>query len=172
MNGIYYNHNIQPMMISGNQTANTALTLFHRASSYGWLFRLKAFFLRRPKALLDLNAIKKEIPLGNSHTVGRRDVSIDRIVGTEGRMQDFDRGFHPLRERMRDRWMRVAGAILANEPLPPVELIQVGDNYFVRDGHHRISVSRALGREVIEADVIAWEVADPYKQLGAFQKVC
>ncbi len=172
MNGIYSTNNIHPMMISGNQQANATFGLFQKASSNGWLFRLKAFFLRRPKELLDLNAVKKEIPLGNSHTVGRRDVSIDRIVGTEGRVQDFDRGFHPLCERMRDRWMRVAGAILANEPMPPIELIQVGDSYFVRDGHHRISVSRALGREVIEADVIAWDVADPYKQYGAFKNVC
>ena len=172
MNGIYFANNLQPVMIRGNRKTNMALNLFQKASSNGWLFRLKAFFMRRPKELLDLNAVKKEVSLGNSHMVGRRDVSIDRIVGTEGRTQDFDRGFHPLCERMRERWMRVAGAILANEPMPPVELIQMGDSYFVRDGHHRISVSRALGREVIEADVIAWDVTDLYKQHGALKNVC
>jgi hypothetical protein len=42
--------------------------------------------------------------------------------------------------------------------LPPVALIQVGDVYFVRDGHHRISVARALGRNQIEAKVTAWQM--------------
>jgi hypothetical protein len=45
--------------------------------------------------------------------------------------------------------------------LPPVALIQVGDYYFVRDGHHRISVARALGQQVIEATVEVWQVDKP-----------
>jgi hypothetical protein len=39
------------------------------------------------------------------------------------------------------------------ESMPPVDLLQVGEIYFVRDGHHRVSVSRALGREDIDAYV-------------------
>lgn len=35
--------------------------------------------------------------------------------------------------------------------LPPVDLIQVGEHYFVCDGHHRISVAKAQGQVVIEA---------------------
>jgi hypothetical protein len=42
--------------------------------------------------------------------------------------------------------------------LPPVSLVQVGDEYFVRDGHHRISVAKAFGQETIEARVAVWEV--------------
>ena len=45
--------------------------------------------------------------------------------------------------------------------LPPVALIQVGDHYFVRDGHHRISVARALGQLAIEATVEVWQVDRP-----------
>jgi hypothetical protein len=41
--------------------------------------------------------------------------------------------------------------------LPPVELIQVGDVFFVRDGHHRVSVARAMGQEYAEAEVTIWE---------------
>jgi hypothetical protein len=37
-------------------------------------------------------------------------------------------------------------------------LAQVGDIYFVKDGHHRISVARALGQKAIEARVVAWQV--------------
>ena len=39
--------------------------------------------------------------------------------------------------------------------LPPVELLAVGDEFFVRDGHHRISVAHALGEQYIEATVLA-----------------
>jgi hypothetical protein len=40
-------------------------------------------------------------------------------------------------------------------------LIRVGDVYFVQDGHHRISVARALGQQHIEAKVTAWKVTGP-----------
>jgi hypothetical protein len=42
-----------------------------------------------------------------------------------------------------------------------VELVQVGDVYFVLDGHHRISVARALGQQDIEAKVMVWRVTGP-----------
>jgi hypothetical protein len=39
------------------------------------------------------------------------------------------------------------------ESMPPVDLVKVGEIYFVRDGHHRVSVARALGRTDIDANV-------------------
>jgi ParB-like chromosome segregation protein Spo0J len=41
--------------------------------------------------------------------------------------------------------------------LPPVDLIRVGESYFVRDGHHRVSAARALGQAFIEATVTEWK---------------
>jgi hypothetical protein len=41
----------------------------------------------------------------------------------------------------------------------PVQLIQVGAEYYVRDGHHRVSVTRALGQDTIEAEVTVWNAA-------------
>jgi hypothetical protein len=41
--------------------------------------------------------------------------------------------------------------------LPPVELVQVGETYFVRDGHHRVSVARAMGEGFVEAEVTVWQ---------------
>jgi hypothetical protein len=40
-------------------------------------------------------------------------------------------------------------------------LIRVGDEYYVRDGHHRISVSRALGLATIVAEVTVWDSEHP-----------
>jgi hypothetical protein len=38
--------------------------------------------------------------------------------------------------------------------MPPVDLLKVGEIYFVRDGHHRVSVASALGLGDIDAYVI------------------
>jgi len=37
----------------------------------------------------------------------------------------------------------------------------VEELYFVRDGHHRISVAQALGQQDIEAKVVVWQVSGP-----------
>ena len=51
------------------------------------------------------------------------------------------------------RWARVE--LLANDSagLPPVDLFQIGDVYFVNDGNHRVSVARQMGHSHIEAYV-------------------
>jgi hypothetical protein len=93
-----------------------------------------------------------------------RTVAIRQIRGSEGRNRDFDRNFNPLTSHSQERWMRVAEAQQRGVPLPPVQLIRVGELYFVRDGHHRISVARALRHQEIEADVVAWLVDEPLPQ--------
>ena len=76
---------------------------------------------------------------------------------------DFDAQFRPTQTHSQGRWLSVATARLQGVPLPPVELIQVGDTYFVRDGHHRVSVARALGELDIDAEVRVWRAAEPVK---------
>ena len=83
---------------------------------------------------------------------------LGQIVGSEGRGEDFDRDFNPTNEVNRKRWISVAACRLQGQALPLVELIQIGERYFVRDGHHRISVARALKQEYIEALVTVWEI--------------
>ena len=58
---------------------------------------------------------------------GNTDVPIGQIRGSEGRCEDFDRAFHPLKEHTEERWVSVARAHLRGLGLPPVELIQLGD---------------------------------------------
>jgi hypothetical protein len=40
-------------------------------------------------------------------------------------------------------------------------LIQVGPTYYVRDGHHRVSVARMMGQEEIDAEVTVWKIECP-----------
>lgn len=85
--------------------------------------------------------------------VGVRVIDLDHIVGSVDRVRDFDPMFRPTSGRSRARWERLAEAVRRGEPIPPIDVYQVGDYYFVRDGHHRVSVQRALGSDSIEADV-------------------
>ena len=62
--------------------------------------------------------------------------------------------FRPLVNHTRDRWVSIAIARHQGINLPPVELIQVGEEYFVRDGHHRVSVAKTFGQATIEAQVL------------------
>ena len=80
-------------------------------------------------------------------------VQLDDIVGTVDRAADFDRGFRPTTQRLRSRWERIAAAQRRGEAMPPVSLYKVGDLYFVRDGHHRVSVAKSQGRDDIDAYV-------------------
>ncbi len=80
-------------------------------------------------------------------------VPLDKIIGSEGRVQDFDHDFHPLSDHNDQRWINVAVAHRNGITLPPVDLIQVGDEYYVRDGHHRVSVAKANGQKEIEARI-------------------
>jgi hypothetical protein len=84
---------------------------------------------------------------------GIRVVDLDKIVGSVGRSRDFDRRFMPLRAAAGERWKRVDLAFYKDHVLPPVSLYKLGDDYFVEDGNHRISVARYHGVPDVEADV-------------------
>ena len=114
----------------------------------------------RQKRLLDLNEIERSVPLGGRFDAGVRLVPLSAVRGSEGRSADFDADFNPLQEHTRERWISVASALQAGVALPPVKLVQIGETYFVRDGHHRISVARYQGQSEIEAEVSIWRIAE------------
>jgi hypothetical protein len=89
----------------------------------------------------------------SEHSAGKAVVALDAIVGSVDRGRDFDRSFRPTTGRMRSRWEHIATAMRRGEAMPPVDLVRVGQIYFVRDGHHRVSVARALGHADIDAMV-------------------
>ncbi len=95
------------------------------------------------------------------------DVPLEKIVGSVGRYQDFNSAFLPRNEALEERWARVDAVREGMEGLPPVELLKVGDLYFVRDGNHRVSVARAHGEESIEAFVTPVETAVPVEAKNA-----
>jgi hypothetical protein len=149
---------------------NTALNRFRSTLRAGKFSRLKRKVVHRPQFLYDLSELKHHLSLLGSCYAGIQAVPISSIIGSEGRTADFDADFHPLKESARERWVNMAMAYLARLSLPPIELIQVGNVYFVRDGHHRISVSRAFGQVAMDAEVITWKASPPFPwEAGALQ---
>lgn len=94
--------------------------------------------------------------LGDDGVMGRRhaEVRLDSVVGTVGRAHDFDQDFCLVNKSLQDRWCPLADAVRSGLEPPPVELVQLGELYFVNDGHHRVSVARSLGRDVISARIV------------------
>lgn len=80
-------------------------------------------------------------------------VPVDQVIGTAARANDFDRRMRPLSPHLKQRWESIAAAVAAGRQLPPVRLVQLGEMYFVVDGHHRVSVARATGMAAVEAHV-------------------
>jgi hypothetical protein len=89
----------------------------------------------------------------SERSLGEQVVALDSIVGSVDRGRDFDRRFRPTSARARSRWEQIAAAMRQGRELPPVELRRIGEIHFVSDGHHRVSVARALGRGDINAIV-------------------
>jgi hypothetical protein len=91
---------------------------------------------------------------------GQRDLGVqviplDSIVGTVDRGRgEFDRAFRPARSDVRSRWEGIAAARRRGIAMPPIDVYRIGDLHFVVDGHHRVSVARAHGDQVIDAHVV------------------
>ena len=88
------------------------------------------------------------------YDLGLQTVELDTIVGSVGKVHDFDCGFRPGRRVDERRWLGIARALRSGESLPPVTLYRVAGRHFVQDGHHRVSASRAVGRQSVDAYVV------------------
>jgi uncharacterized ParB-like nuclease family protein len=108
----------------------------------------------RPDDLLSFHDVHEQLDLGQPVDDARlEEVPLYKIVGSVGRYRDFTRAFLPRDHIDPQRWTRVE-RLHRRAVLPPVDLFRVGDAYFVRDGHHRVSVARAQGQKTIQARVV------------------
>jgi nucleotide-binding universal stress UspA family protein len=138
---------------SGGLTA--AIEDFRRARRRAALQQVLARLTGRSVDLLSYDEVARQLkPVGSSER-GIRDIPLNAIAGSVGRPNDFTRDFLPRQDRDETRWARVRA--VATDPgaagLPPIQVYQIGDAYFVIDGHHRVSVARQLGATDIQAYV-------------------
>ena len=128
---------------------------FSKARNKAWINEMQHVMHPDKKRLLSLNDVKKILKPKNEVYVGLKTVPIKKIVGSEGRYNDFDNRFLPRTNELKQRWMNVDQAHLSDIILPPIQLYELGGLYFVRDGNHRVSVAKAQGVEFIDAEVIS-----------------
>lgn len=121
----------------------------NKANMRGFWGRL----LHQDTRLLVFQDILNCLPAYGRVDILRQIVPIQQIIGTAGRVNDFDNQFLPRAGAAAQRWKNVHKAYSRGESLPPISLYKVGKLYFVEDGHHRISVARLQGQDFIEAEV-------------------
>ncbi|MFN2151485.1 MAG: hypothetical protein ACK2T5_07815 [Anaerolineales bacterium] len=126
--------------------------MYEHARSRARLGKIKSILRGHSNRLLNLSEVTNG-QVFSRHYVGLRTVPVRQIQGSESRNKDFDRDFNPVRDHTKERWINIIAARLFEKSLPAVDLIKVGEIYFVRDGHHRVSVANALGAEFIDAHV-------------------
>jgi hypothetical protein len=143
---MYSPHHVAWSHMEGEKRFGQAVSRRRRAS-------LARVLLRRCRACAQL--FVHDAPAATRSGGGTvREIPLDAITGTlePGRAREFDSSFRPL-PRMRKRWLRVWVAEHSGPGLGPIEVVQVGDEYAIRDGHHRVSVAHARGAATIDAIV-------------------
>jgi hypothetical protein len=92
------------------------------------------------------------------HWRGPAAVPVSAIVGTASyppgtRRDDFlpRPGSEPA--DWQARWNRLEDAARTLAPLPPIELLDSGDGYWVVDGHNRVALAKSTGQLWIDANV-------------------
>jgi hypothetical protein len=145
----------------GMDAQNDFLRARRRAALAGLLARLR-HVPDDVRMVLPYEEVVAALGFVTERTAGTHVVALDAIVGTVDRRGEFDRRFRPTSGRARSRWESIATAMRRGDSLPPIDVLRIGEIYFVRDGHNRVSVARALGRADIDA-----RITDVITRVGA-----
>jgi hypothetical protein len=140
---------------AGHMDAEVAFTRASRGRKRAAIARR----LRRQPAECGRLAVYDERDVRRTRGSAKQGISTIPLSAIDGTLEpsraaQFDRSFRPA-EPARTRWERVWLAEERGAVLPPISVVQVGDRYAVRDGHHRVSVAKARGAVAIDAAVDA-----------------
>jgi nucleotide-binding universal stress UspA family protein len=134
-----------------------AVNDFHRARRQASLELIMARLRGKSAYLLSYEEVRDKLKARSTKRAELRDIPLDAIVGSVGRYTDFTRSFLPLQDQDEQRWARVQLAVTDMRGVPPIDVYQIGEVYFVRDGNHRVSVARQFGASHIQAYVVEIE---------------
>src|SRR5215217_4525228 len=141
---------------------------FSRARRRRALARLSARLRRADDVnhILPFEEVAQALGRVGERRLGEQTIPLDSIIGTVDRSREFDRAFRPTSQRVRARWERINLAQRTGKAMPPIDVYRIGDMHFVKDGHHRVSVARALGHRDINA-----YVTEVLTQVGADREI-
>ena len=132
---------------------SSAVQDFRRARRQADLQEITARLTGKSAELLPYEDVRRKLKAEVATRRGLEDIPLDAIVGSVGRYADFTRSFLPRQDSDEERWARVKVKVTDLGGLPPIEVYQIGEVYFVSDGNHRVSVARQVGATHIQAYV-------------------
>lgn len=148
------NDNDQEMAQRAAQTRMTlAMEDFRRARWRAALHAVAARLRGEPVDLLSYQEVSQALQVAGQVERGVREIPVAQIIGSVGRYQDFDSSFLPRKSHDAQRWAGLLARVPDLTTLPPIEVYQIGDAYFVSDGNHRVSLAHHVGAEFIAAQV-------------------
>lgn len=139
---------------------SSAINDFHRARAQASLQEVTSRLRGKSVDLLSYEEVAARLRVTGKASAGRRPIPLDAIVGSVGRYGDFTRTFLPRRNWDAQRWAHVRAASEIKE-LPPIDVYQIGDAYFVLDGNHRVSIARQEGVTHIDAVITTVQTRVP-----------
>ncbi len=139
-----------------------ALRDFREARKQAALRQILSHLRGEDNQLLPFEAVREQLrPTGRTIQRGIQEIPLDNIVGSVDRYEDFTRTFLPKADATQTRWVGVRAAVSDMRGMPPIDVYQLGDAYFVQDGNHRVSIARHLNTKTISARVIEVETRVP-----------
>jgi hypothetical protein len=134
-----------------------AQTAFARQRRRRRRVRATAWLRRRSSESTRLASLDQALgaaPPSSRRPAGLQAIPLESVVGTAepAKARAFDCCFRAA-ESSRRRWERLWIAGRRGSPLPPISVYRVGNEHFVDDGHHRVSVAHSLGMAAIDAEV-------------------
>lgn len=130
-----------------------ALEDFLAARAKGALESILSRLSGTPVGLMQYEEVRRRFSGVESADRKLKEIPLDAIIGSLSRTKDYTRNLLPLNSEDKERWARVKTMMDDLSGLPPIEVYQVGEAYFIIDGHHRASVARESGARHIEAYV-------------------
>ena len=130
-----------------------AIQDFRRARRRASMEKILSFVTGKSTDLLSYEDVRRKLKVTSSVRRGLQEIPLEAIVGSVGRYADFTRTFLPKLDSDEPRWVSINSRVKGLGGVPPIEVFQINDAYFVLDGNHRVSVARDVGAIYIEAYV-------------------
>jgi uncharacterized ParB-like nuclease family protein len=111
---------------------------------------------KKPSSLqnTDFNQVRESEKAYETVKRGIATVPLDKIKGSVGRYADFDQQFRLKGAGTEERLASLTKAMQEGRCIPPVSLYQIKDNFYILDGHHRVTAARTLEQSHIQAKIL------------------
>ena len=141
------------MSIRSQFNVSSAIQDFRSARQKASLREIISRLKGETNELFSFEEVRQKLNARVATTKVLKEIPVNSIIGSVNRYQDFMRDFLPGKNIDVERWSNVSRANQELIGLPPIEVYQIGEVYFVIDGNHRVSVAKQLGATEIEAYV-------------------